>query len=69
MTVRCVKSLCKDNAKEDVAEEVNKHVEQSTRHKSTVLFWATTCTSPPRTLPVALSVGQCCVLDEPFCAS
>ena len=57
--VRRTKRLCKDKAKGDVGKEVEEHIEQ-TRAK------ATTCTSSPEALPVALSEGQCCVLDEPF---
>ena len=38
VTVQRVKRLCKDDSKEDVAKEVDKHVEQSTHRKSTVLF-------------------------------
>lgn len=69
-TVHRTKRLCKDDAEEDAANEVDKHVEQSTRGKvAKVLHFseATTCTSSPRASPDALSDGQRCVLDEPFC--
>ena len=69
-TVHCTKRLCKVDAEGDITKEVDELVEQSTRGKvAKVLRFseATTCTSSPRALPVALSEGQCCVLGEPFC--
>ena len=69
-TVHRTKRLSKDDAEGDVAKEVYEHVEQSTRGKvAEVLRFpqTTTCTSSPGPSPVALSEGQRCVLDEPFC--
>lgn len=69
-TVHRTKRLCKDDAEGDVAQEVDEHVEQSTRGKVAKALRfseATTCTSSPGASPVALSEGQRCVLDEPFC--
>ena len=67
-TVRPTKRLCKDDAEGDVGKEVDEHIEQ-TRGKVAEVprsSEATTCTSCPGASPVALSEGQCCVLDEPF---
>lgn len=69
-TVHRTKRLCKDDAEGDVAKEVDEQVEQSTREKvAKVLRFseATTCTSSPGASPVALSGGQRCGLDQPFC--
>ena len=64
-SVHRTKRLRKDDAEEDVAKEVEEHVERSTRGKvAKVLHFstkATTCTST-----VASSDGQHCVLDEPY---
>ena len=71
-TVHRTKRLCKDDddAEGDVAKEVDEHVEQSSRGKVAKALRfpeATTCISSPGVSPVALSEGQRCVLDEPFC--
>ena len=71
-TLHRTKRLCKadDDAEGDVAKEVDEHVEQSARGKVAKALRfpeATTCISSPRASPVALSEGQRCVLDEPFC--
>ena len=69
-TVHRTKRLCKDNAEEDVAKEVDKHLEQSTRGKAAkVLHFseAATSASSPGASPDALSDGQSGVLDESFC--
>ena len=69
-SVHRTKRLRKDDAEEDVAKEVEEHVERSTRGKvSRVLHFstkATTGTSSPGASTVASSDGQHCVLDEPY---
>ena len=65
-SVHRTKRLCKDDAEEDVAKEVEEHVERSTRGKAAkVLHFSTKATTCTPT--VASSHGQHCVLDEPFC--
>ena len=67
-TVRRTKRLCKDDAEGDVGKEGDEHIEQTRGKVAKVPRFseATTCTSSPGASRVALSEGQCCVLDEPF---
>ena len=66
-TVCRTKRLCKDDAEGDVRKEVNEHIEQTGgRSQRCSVFLRLPLVPFPGASPVALSEGQCCVLDEPF---